>query len=89
MEKRLHCISSKKNANFLYTKDAEEETKSIIKDLYIKHNIELPLNPIFREITQPRPGAGFYLVVDRDKYKIYSKIVHGNTYIKLYVAPNW
>ena len=59
--------------NKLHTKDAKEDDIDLIKDLYIKHNIELPSNPIFRVITQPKAGAGFHSIIERDKYIIYSK----------------
>lgn len=75
--------------NELRTKDANEFTKQIIEYIYKKHNIDLPLNPIFREITQPKPGSGFKNIIERDKYKIYSKKIRENTYIKFYIPPNW
>ena len=69
-------------------KDAEEATEQVIRDLYKENNIKLPANPVFREITQPKPGAGFQRVIEREKYKIYSKEVRGTTYIKFCVTPN-
>lgn len=82
MAKRNHEI------NALHTKDAEEDDIDLIKDLYIKHNIELPLNPIFRVITQPKAGAGFRTIIERDRYIIYSKKVRDNTYVKFYYNFN-
>lgn len=87
LAKRLAELSLKSNTQTLRTNNAEIGTSQVIEYLYERHHILLPVNPVFREITQPKAGAGFRKVIESEKYKIYSKTIRDTTYIKFYVNP--